>query len=900
MSPSKDPRALGVVLSEEMGVASRNLFDLLPLGIVVTNDDDKIVEANGVAARLLGLSQPGQSLAGLAIATESLLKADGSPLPYSEHPSVRARREKRVLVDEQIGNSTAEGDTVWFQVTATPLPGIGVLTTYYDVTNSRQAEDDLRHHIEQLDAFFETNLDLLAILNSEGRAVRLNPAWGKLLGHEPDQLAGARILDFVHPSDMEATLGSLARLRTDREVVGFVSRVHAQGGAYRFLEWRATARDDLIYATARDITDQRLAEAALRESEARYRAIFEQAAVGVAEVDAETGRFIRINQRFCEIVGYSQEEMLTLNFQGLTHPDDLPTDVGFFHRCRAGEITEFSREKRYIHKDGRIVWINLQVKVPSAYPASRRTFVTVIEDITERRETDELLRKTLADVLEANQRLNFQITRMPLAYIAWNKEFRVVEWNASAERIFGWSAAEATGRHAYDLLVPPEARPQMAKLWQSILEGGEEGSQYTEENFTRDGRRIDCEWFNAPWIDARGQIVGCLSMVHDITERLRVEEKLLRSQRMEGLGSFAAGIAHDMNSVLRTILRTAKSMEGGVLDRERLSAGLEDIVRACTRGRTLLRGLLDFARQDVPEAKVIDINEIIQEQLQLLDRSLPAGVNVEKELAPRLPTIAGDPNALASAFMHLLSNAIDAMPRGGVLTVRTRLQEAGNVEIDVEDTGCGMSKDVLGRALDPFFTTKPHGKGAGLGLPAVYGAVKAHQGHLELHSEPGRGTQVHIILPLAPTPGANIAHLRDQPNNLQGLRILLVDDDDLVQTAVSAQLRRLGHSIVMAENGREAVDKVQAGLQIDLVLLDMDMPVLDGSKALPLLRKLRPDLPVVIETGNLGDKAEELVRNHRDVTVLVRPFSLTELKAALDPWIARVNAARSGSASDPK
>lgn len=878
-------------------IVSRNLFELLPLGIVVTNEDDRIIEVNGTAVRQLGIARPSSPSSAHAIATETLVRADGTRLPHDEHPSVRARREDRVFLDEQIGAVAADGSTVWFQVTATPLRGIGVLTTYYEVTTSRQTEEDLRHHIEQLDAFFETNLDLLAILNSEGRAVRLNPAWAVLLGYEPDQLHGARLFDFLHPNDMEATLGGLARLRTRREVVGFVNRVRTRAGAYRFLEWRATARDDLIYATARDITDQRLAEAALRESEARFRAIFEQAAVGVAEVDLETGSFVKVNQRFCEIVGYSEEEMLVRSFQELTHPDDLPTDLALYQRCRSGESAEFSREKRYIHKDGRTVWINLQVKVPSGSGSNlRHTFVSVIEDITERKETDELLRRSLADVLEANQRLNFQITRMPLAYIAWNKDFQVTEWNASAERIFGWSASEALGRHANDLLVPPEERPAMTRVWQSIMEGGEFGSQYTTENFTRDGRRIKCEWFNAGWIDASGRTVGFLSMIHDISERLRIEEKLLHSQRMESLGSFAGGVAHDMNNVIRTILTAAQSLEGHEHGNG-IDKGLDTIVQACTRGRTLLRSLLDFARQDVTEAQVVDINGILHEQIRLLDRLLPPSVTVTRDLDPALPTIAGDPMALGSAVMHLLINAIDAMPTGGVLTLRTRLRPDDCVEIEVQDTGAGMSKQVLDRALDPFFTTKPHGKGDGLGLPAVYGAVKAHHGHLELRSQPGRGTQVNISLPISPTTSTSSAHLAQvrDPGPSQGLRILLVDDDDLVQTAVSAQLRRLGHSIVMAENGREAVDKVEAGLQVDLVMLDIDMPVLDGSKALPMLRRLQPDLPVIIETGNLGEKAEQLVSAYQDVALLVRPFSLAELKAAIDPWLARGARARGPS-----
>jgi PAS domain S-box-containing protein len=313
-----------------------------------------------------------------------------------------------------------EGETIWFQVTATPLPGVGVVTTYHDVTTGRRTEEDLRHHIDQLDAFFDTNLDLLAILNSDGRAVRLNPAWGTLLGYDLEQLDGARVLDFTHPSDMEATLGALARLRTRKEVVGFVSRMRHRKGSYRFLEWRATAGEDLIYATARDITDQRLAEAALRESEARFRAIFEQATVGVAEADAETGRYVRINQRFCDILGYSHDELMATGLDSLTHPKDLPQDLAILKGIQDDGNRAPGREKRCLHKDGHTVWINLQVTALSESNTPTRHIVVVIEDITQRKETDELLHKSLADVIETNQRLNFQITRMPFGYIAWD------------------------------------------------------------------------------------------------------------------------------------------------------------------------------------------------------------------------------------------------------------------------------------------------------------------------------------------------------------------------------------------------------------------------------------------------------------------------------------------------
>ena len=877
-NPPGTPSRVGAGLDH----VAPSLFDYLPLGIVVTDSAGKILEANRAAHDLLGLGHAGDS-------EPHFLNLDGAPLPSAEHPSVRALREQMAIVDEQIGMAGPDGETIWFQVTATPLPGVGVVTTYHDVTPEHRTEEDLRHHLDQLDAFFDTNLDLLAILNSDGCAVRLNPAWGTLLGYELYQLDGARVLDFTHPSDMEATLGALARLRTRKEVVGFVSRMRHRKGSYRFLEWRATAGEDLIYATARDITDQRLAEVALRESESRFRAIFEQATVGVAEADAETGRYVQINQRFCDILGYSQDELMASGLDSLTHPKDLPQDLVILKGIHHQGLPDAGREKRCLHKDGHTVWINLQVTALSEPETPTRHIVVVIEDITQRKETDELLQRSLADVIESNQRLNFHITRMPIGYIAWDLEFHVTVWNASAERIFGWPAGEALGKHVYHLLVPPETREKTTQFWSTVVEESDSDNHATMDNCTRDGRRITCEWFGAPDFDATGRIVGCLSMVHDVTERLRVEEKVLHSQRMESLGSFAGGVAHDMNNVLRTIMDMAGATQLSTPDAETLGRRMDKVLQACARGRTLVRGLLDFSRQDLPETKVMDLNEVLEEQLRFLGRLTQPNVRVQKEFDGKLSTMRGDAFALSGAFMHLLMNALDAMPDGGLLTLRTRMHGPNKVQIDVEDTGLGMSKDILERAMDPFFTTKPRGKGAGLGLPAVYGAVKAHQGSMEIHSEPGRGTQVQITLPVSPEAIQKTAAPHE--SGARGLRILLVDDDNLVQTAVCAQLRRLGHSVVIANHGQEALDKLQEGLVFDLVLLDIDMPVLSGGETLPRLRALQPALPVIIETGNMGDQVEQLARAFADVSVLGRPFSLSELKAALAPWVERLGVA---------
>jgi CheY-like chemotaxis protein len=327
-------------------------------------------------------------------------------------------------------------------------------------------------------------------------------------------------------------------------------------------------------------------------------------------------------------------------------------------------------------------------------------------------------------------------------------------------------------------------------------------------------------------------------------------------------------------------------------DSSAVCSHMDKILLASGRGRELIRNLLDFSRLDVSDSTIVDVNELLDEQLRLIGCSIDPSIRVQRELDASLRPVTGDVFALSGAFMHLLMNALDAMPDGGLLTLRTRMQGSDHVQIDFEDTGLGMAKDVLEKATEPFFSTKPPGKGAGLGLPSVYGAVKAHRGSMEIRSEPGRGTQVQIVLPVLRQDAPPQPLHGDKDADAHGLRILLVDDDNLVQRAVCAQLTRLGHTVAVANHGRAALDKLQDGIEVDLVLLDLDMPVLSGQDTLPLLRALRPSLPVIIETGSMGEIAEGLATSFADVAVLTRPFSLGELKVILDPWVARVRAIR--------
>jgi len=366
-------------------------------------------------------------------------------------------------------------------------------------------------------------------------------------------------------------------------------------------------------------------------------------------------------------------------------------------------------------------------------------------------------------------------------------------------------------------------------------------------------------------------------------ENIRLQERLFQAEKMESLGLLAGGVAHDMNNVLGAILGLSSAMQNlQVVDSPAWRA-FGTIEKAATRGGKLVKSLLVFTRNSLPEEQVLNLNEILQEEVQILAHTTLSHVRLTLDLDSELRPIRGDGAALTHAIMNLCVNAVDAMPEEGILTLRTRNIDNAWIEVVVEDTGSGMSKEVLKRAFDPFFTTKEIGKGTGLGLSVVNRTVKAHQGQLEIQSEPGHGTRVGIRLPACkppPCPEETAAVPRSEAS-AGTLRVLLVDDDDLIQSSMQAILELWGHSVTVASSGEEALAKLETDFQPDVVILDMNMPGLGGRGTLPRLRALRPTLPLILSTGQIDQVATDLAGAHSHVTLLPKPFSHGELQEKL-------------------
>jgi CheY-like chemotaxis protein/two-component sensor histidine kinase len=358
---------------------------------------------------------------------------------------------------------------------------------------------------------------------------------------------------------------------------------------------------------------------------------------------------------------------------------------------------------------------------------------------------------------------------------------------------------------------------------------------------------------------------------------------LLQAQKIEALGQLVGGVAHDFNNLLMAVIGNLDLLAKGIGDNPRQNRLLAGAMEGARRGADLTQRLLAFARKQELQARPTDIERLVLEMRGLIERSIGPMVQIDIKAEAGLPAVTVDPNQLEMALLNLAVNARDAMPSGGVLAIDVSLQhdpkvdgklKAGRyVRLTVRDTGEGMDAQTLGRAVEPFYSTKDLGKGTGLGLSMVFGLAEQSGGALQLESTPGAGTTVSLFLPesleAVSTPMAPDATLRPAPP----ATILLVDDDALVASSTAALLEDLGHQVIDARSGREAMKLLSDGLQPDLMITDYAMPGMTGLELGRMVRKLRPDFPVLLATGF----AEMEGAGPLDLPRLAKPFTQDQL-----------------------
>jgi two-component system cell cycle sensor histidine kinase/response regulator CckA len=517
--------------------------------------------------------------------------------------------------------------------------------------------------------------------------------------------------------------------------------------------------------------------------------------------------------------------------------------------------------------------------------------------------------------------LQLQIERMPLGYLLLDADCRLIDWNPAAERIFGYKKEEILGMGPPFEKIVPLARRKTAEEYRQRLLSGDMHSHDVDTCLTKDGKTITCEWFNTPIILENGRFGGIFCLVQDVTERKTLEEQYRQAQKMEALGQLAGGVAHDFNNLLTIINGCTELLLSKLGPDDSSRSFLEQIKKAGERSAVLTRQLLTFSRKQAPMLRVLDLNAVIADVDNLLRRLIGENIKLVTDLSVRLRNVQADPGQMEQVLCNLIVNARDAMPQGGQITIRTRnmtfekgysrplpeIPLGSYVLLQVEDTGTGMTPEVLSHLFEPFFTTKEPGKGTGLGLATVFGIVKQFGGYIAVESQPGSGSMFRIYLPEAA--GAAGSAITPQEEHVTttsrgGEVVLLVEDEGAVRMVANQVLIRNGYTVLEATNGQEALKLAsQYTFPIHMLITDVVMPEMGGFALARKLQEMHPEAKVLFVSGypSLPDvKRDSLLSG--EFHFMPKPFSPMDLarkvRGILDgvPQSTRTESAQAGIA----
>ena len=747
-----------------------------------------------------------------------------------------------------------------------------------DVTEREAARAALETSEANLTSLFASTEDLIWSVDLDHRVVAFNPAlnahfqnnWGIELR------VGSRADEHL-PPDRASFWGPLY----ERAIAEgpFHLETTLQGGRCLDFCFNPVRRGQSIVGVSvfgRDMTERRAAEKALAVSEARLHAIWDAEPECVKLLSPE-GLLLDMNKAGIEMLEVDSRE------QVIGKP--VIEMVVQEHHSRFLEIARQAfkegsgfGEFEMVGQRGTRRWMESHA-VPLWDEASESNLLlAVTRDITDRKKAEAALKESM-------KRYQTLFDNASEGILVHSVDGQALEVNEAFAQMHGYTRQEMMQINLKDLNAPGSFRKHPDRLGR-ILAG--EVLTFEVEHVHKNGHSFPLEVLTS--LITPGENPVLLAFHRDISKRKRDEEdklkllsQLQQSQKMESLGVLAGGVAHDMNNVLGAILGLASTNLEIQPPGSPYYRSFETIVKAATRGGEMVRNLLSFARQGKAEEQVLDLNAILVDEIKLLERTVLSKVHLELELESGLSPMLGDPSALVSAFMNLCVNAVDAMPENGTLTMRSRNVNRDWIEVAIEDTGTGMPREVLEKAMEPFFTTKEVGKGTGLGLSMVYSTVKAHRGEIEIQSVQGQGTTVRMRFPVCARETAGLEAETGPLAEATGksMSVLLIDDDDLIQSSMDAMLQTLGHAVSAASSGEEALARIEAGFRPDVVILDMNMPGLGGIGTLPRLRALLPTVPVLLSTGRTDQAALDLSQAHPFVTLLPKPFSMKEVRGRL-------------------
>jgi PAS domain S-box-containing protein len=819
---------------------------------------------------------------------------------------------QRILAGEQIGGEEynlmrLDGSIfpaiVYSRVISSNDKPVGIRGVVVDITERRRQEEELRRVTAFLDSIIENIPDMIFVKEARDlRFVRFNRAGEELLGYSRDDLLGKNDHDFFPKRQADFFMGRDRDVLQGKEILDIPEEpIKTLNKGTRILHTKkvpildAKGEPAYLLGISEDITDRRAALEALRETEDRYRDLFDNSRDLICTHDLE-GKFISINSSGAKTFGYGIDDLIGKHIRDFISPnfrhdfDDSYMAAMKKHGYARGIMSIQSGKG-----DRRILEYNNSMRREEGKTPIIRG---IVRDITESWKTQRALEKS-------ERKYRSIVERAVEGIFQYDQTGRFISVNQSMARMCGYDSPEQMMELITDLASQFFARSDLSDRFRAILEFKEQLENFEHKIYRRDGTEI---WVSTNlWAvkDIHGKVLHYEGTQMDISERIaaeknrsNLEHQLAQSQKMEAIGTLAGGIAHDFNNILSGIMGYSELCMKAVQDRPKLRNYMEQVLKATGRARDLVHQIMTFSRKTDEEKKPIIITPVVKEVVKFMRASLPTTIEIRQDIDENVDAIMGDHTKIHQLLMNLFTNALHAMKEtGGILEVGLKevVMEAKDtmydhslpcgryLELSVRDTGHGISQEYLERIFDPYFTTKKQGEGTGLGLSVVHGIVNDHGGDIRVYSEEGKGTIFRVYLPLIEQ---EEEESRDAGEDVilteEGGTILFVDDEQMVVDLGRELLESIGYKVVAETDPVHAVEVFKAkSNSFDLIVTDKTMPHMTGFDVIRQVRDIRGDIPVILSTGLHEKEDLEKLKTFGITQIIAKPTSLKELAKAI-------------------